>query len=43
MKDWLDIPQDRPRPRPFRLALLMGLTTLLLLVAAPRLSWALAL
>ena len=43
MKDWLDIPHDRPRPRPLRLALLLGLTMLLLLVASPRLGWALAL
>ena len=43
MKDWLDIPHDRPRSRPLRLALLLGLTMLLLLVASPRLGWALAL
>lgn len=33
MEDWLQIPHDRPRPRPARLALLLGLTALLVLLA----------
>ncbi|GHC21066.1 MULTISPECIES: hypothetical protein [Gemmobacter] len=36
MSDWLEIPQDRPQSRPQRLAVLMGLTILLVLVSGLR-------
>jgi hypothetical protein len=33
MEDWLAIPHDRPRLRPVRLCLVMGLVALVLLAA----------